>query len=156
MAGKGQITGKYGKKVSWNVKWHGKFGKSEENSEKIWKYSSIFSLSFHYFLLYFPHHFTIQPTFLPYFRNKSHLNIEMIWKIWKKGKLNSGKIWKIWKKSMLNSEKIWKMRKKHFFHIVHIISQFNLIFFRIFHIFSLFNLLFIHISHIKMYYSEEK
>ena len=27
--------------------------------------------------------------------NKSHLNIEMIWKIWKKGKLNSEKIWKI-------------------------------------------------------------
>jgi hypothetical protein len=27
MAGKGQITGKYGKKVSWNVKWFAKFGK---------------------------------------------------------------------------------------------------------------------------------
>jgi hypothetical protein len=27
MAGKGQITGKYRKKVSWTVKWYGKFGK---------------------------------------------------------------------------------------------------------------------------------
>jgi hypothetical protein len=27
MVGKGQMTGKYGKKVSWNVKWYGKFGK---------------------------------------------------------------------------------------------------------------------------------
>jgi hypothetical protein len=27
MAGKEQITGKYGRKVSWNVKWYGKFGK---------------------------------------------------------------------------------------------------------------------------------
>ena len=26
---------------------------------------------------------------------KSQLNSEMIWKIWKKGKLNGGKIWKL-------------------------------------------------------------
>jgi hypothetical protein len=30
-------------------------------------FSSIFSLSFHNFLLYFPNHFTIQLIFLPYF-----------------------------------------------------------------------------------------
>jgi hypothetical protein len=31
MAGKGQITGKYGKKVSWNVKWYGDMDNMEEN-----------------------------------------------------------------------------------------------------------------------------
>jgi hypothetical protein len=34
MAGTGQITGKYGRKVSWNVKWYGKFGKYRR---KEWK-----------------------------------------------------------------------------------------------------------------------
>ena len=34
MAGKGQITGKYGKKGSWNVKWYGKLGKYRR---KWWK-----------------------------------------------------------------------------------------------------------------------
>ena len=29
-----------------------------------------------------------------------------------KSKLNSEKIWKLWKKSKLNSEKIWKLWKK--------------------------------------------
>jgi hypothetical protein len=33
----------------------------------IWLFSSMFSLFSHYFLLYFPKIFTIQPTFLPYF-----------------------------------------------------------------------------------------
>jgi hypothetical protein len=46
--------------------------------------SSIFSISFHYFLPYCPYLIPIQLTF--------------IWKIWKKGKLNSEKIWTIWKK----------------------------------------------------------
>jgi hypothetical protein len=48
---------------------------------------------------------------------KSQLNIEMIWKIWKKDRKdmkntgeNSEKIWKIWKKGKLNSGKIWKMK----------------------------------------------
>ena len=34
---------------------------------------------------------------------KSKLNSEKIWKIWK---LNNGMIWKIWEKSKSNSEKI--------------------------------------------------
>ena len=34
MVGKGQITGKYEKKVSWNVKWYGKFGRYRR---KYWK-----------------------------------------------------------------------------------------------------------------------
>jgi hypothetical protein len=34
MAGKGQITGKYGKKVSWNVKSYGKFWKIVKRYEK--------------------------------------------------------------------------------------------------------------------------
>ncbi len=29
---------------------------------------------------------------------KSKLNSEMSWKIWKKSKSNGGKIWKLWKK----------------------------------------------------------
>ena len=37
---------------------------------------------------------------------KSKLNCEMIWKIWKKPKWNSDKIWTIWKKGKLKSEKI--------------------------------------------------
>ena len=48
---------------------------------------------------------------------KSQLNIEMIWKIWKKDRKdmkntgeNSEKIWKIWKKGNLNSGKIWKIK----------------------------------------------
>jgi hypothetical protein len=53
---------------------------------------------------------------------KSRLNCEMIWKIWKKSRLNSEMIWKIWKKSKLksedlentekNCEMIWKIQKK--------------------------------------------
>ena len=42
---------------------------------------------------------------------KSRLNSEMIWKMWKKGKLNIEKIWKIWKKGKLNTEKICKLWK---------------------------------------------
>ena len=38
------------------------------------------------------------------------LNIQMIWKIWKK--IVGEMIWTIWKKGKLNSEKIWKIRKK--------------------------------------------
>ena len=39
---------------------------------------------------------------------KSRLNFEMIWKIWKKDELNSEKIWKIWKKAKLKCEKMEK------------------------------------------------
>jgi hypothetical protein len=39
-------------------------------------FSSIFSLSFHYFLLYFPSLFTIRLTYLPYFPN--HFTIQLI------------------------------------------------------------------------------
>jgi hypothetical protein len=39
-------------------------------------FSSIFSLSSHYFLLYFPNLFTIQLTFLPCFPN--HFTIQLI------------------------------------------------------------------------------
>jgi hypothetical protein len=39
-------------------------------------FSSIFSLSFHYFLLYFPNLFTIRLTCLPYFSN--HFTIQLI------------------------------------------------------------------------------
>jgi hypothetical protein len=114
-------------------------------------FSSIFSLSFHNFLLYFLNHFTIQLIFLPYFQEncemigkiwkKSKLNSEKIWKMQKKSRLNCEMIWKIWKKSQLNSEKIWKIQKKNKY-IFHIISEFNLFFFCIFHILSLLNLLF--------------
>ena len=44
---------------------------------------------------------------------KSRLNCEIIWKIWKKGKLNSEKIWKMRKKSKLNSEKVWKIVNRY-------------------------------------------
>jgi hypothetical protein len=67
------------------------------NSEKTWKiwifnllffhifhifsqFSSVFSLSFHYFS---------SILFLSLIRKKSRLNSEMIWKIWQKGKSNS-------------------------------------------------------------------
>jgi hypothetical protein len=39
-------------------------------------FSSIFSLSFHYFLLYFPNLFTIRLTYLPYFPN--HFTIQLV------------------------------------------------------------------------------
>jgi hypothetical protein len=39
-------------------------------------FSSIFPLSFRYFLLYFPNLFTIRLTYLPYFRN--HFTIQLI------------------------------------------------------------------------------
>jgi hypothetical protein len=39
-------------------------------------FSSIFSLSFNYFLLYFPNLFTIRLTYLPYFTN--HFTIQLI------------------------------------------------------------------------------
>jgi hypothetical protein len=39
-------------------------------------FSSIFSISFHYFLLHFPNLFTIRLTYLPYFQN--HFNIQLI------------------------------------------------------------------------------
>ena len=38
--------------------------------------------------------------------NMEERQVEMTWKIWKKGKSNSDKIWIIWKKGKLNSEKI--------------------------------------------------
>jgi hypothetical protein len=69
--------------------------------------SSIFSKSFHYFLPYFPYHFTI---FFCIFQIISLFNLSL--KIWKKSKSNSEKIGKIWKKGKLNSEKIWKIQKK--------------------------------------------
>jgi hypothetical protein len=39
---------------------------------------------------------------------KSKLNSEMRWKIWKKSKLKCEMIWEIWKKSRLNSKKYAK------------------------------------------------
>jgi hypothetical protein len=116
MAGKGQITGKYGFCIF-----------------PIFSlFSSVFFISFPSFLLYFPYLFTIQLAFLPYFSSfhyfllyfpnfpyhftfqlkKSRLNCEMIWILWKKPKLNSEKKWKIRKKSKLNIEMIWKIWKK--------------------------------------------
>jgi hypothetical protein len=50
---------------------------------------------------------------------KSKLNSEKIWKLWKKSKLNSEKIWKIQKKSMLKSQKIGrKVRENEMFYNV--------------------------------------
>ena len=49
-------------------------------------------------------------------RNKSKLNSEKIWKLWKKSKLNCEMVLKIWRKSKLNSEKIWKMRKMYYYY----------------------------------------
>ena len=59
---------KYGRKVSWNVKWYGKYGRKASRIVKRyetygWKVGII----------------------------------EMILKIWNKSKLNSDEIWKIWK-----------------------------------------------------------
>ena len=75
--------------------------------------SSIFSLSFHNFLLYFPNLITIQLGFVPYF-NLGFFHIFHIF-------------------SLFNLP---------FFHIFPIFSLFNLLFFCIFQIFPLFNLLF--------------
>jgi hypothetical protein len=70
--------------------------KSRLNSEMIWniRFSSIFSISFHNFLLYFPYHFTIHLAFLPYFPYQFTVQLiflpyfpnhsEKIWKIQKK------------------------------------------------------------------------
>jgi hypothetical protein len=87
---------KYGRKVSWIVKWYWKYGRKvswiakrygkcgrkvswivNKGNNKITELrtilhystclSSIFSLSFHHFLLYFPNLITIQLGFLPYF-----------------------------------------------------------------------------------------
>jgi hypothetical protein len=46
-----------------------KYGKYERNVsfDIISQFSSIFSISFHNFLPYFPYRFTIQPIFLPHF-----------------------------------------------------------------------------------------
>jgi hypothetical protein len=114
----------------------------------------IFSLSFHYFLLYFPNLFTIQLTFLPYFPNhftiqliflpyfrkdlenteenkeNTEENCEMISKIWKKSKLKSKKIWKIQKKVV---QWYGKYGKKSWLNIFQIISLFSSIFSLSFH-----------------------
>jgi hypothetical protein len=60
--------GKYGRKVSSNVKWYGKYGRSPSWIVKRYGFNLLFFhifISFHNFLLYFPHLFTIQLTFLP-------------------------------------------------------------------------------------------
>ena len=40
--------------------------------------------------------------------NVEEMQVEMIWKIWKKCEM----IWKIWKKSKSNSDKIWTIWKE--------------------------------------------
>jgi hypothetical protein len=59
---------KYRRKISWIVKRQGKYGRNVSTYLFF-----IISISFHYFLLYFPYLFTIQFGFLPYFsyQNKS-------------------------------------------------------------------------------------
>jgi hypothetical protein len=117
------------------MKKNGEKGEDNQWKDLITYFSSIFSISFHYFLRYFPNLFTIQPTFLRYFPyhfiiffHIFHIfnlleNSSKIWKIWKKimkwyGKYRrkvsriSEKIWKIWKKGKLNSKKIWKKGRK--------------------------------------------
>ena len=112
-------------------------------------FSSVFSKSFHYFLLYFPNLITIQLTFhtSSYFPSifsisfhhstclSSILSISFHYSIC----LSS-----IFSISLHNCLSYFPYLFTIFFHIFYIISLFNLLFFHIFHIFSLFNLLFFH------------
>jgi hypothetical protein len=103
-------------------------------------FCTIFSISFHNFLPYFPNLFSIRVAKI------DKLNSEMIWKIWKKNKLNSEKIGKMGKKSWLNYEFSisvhyfllyipyhFIIQSTFFYHIFHIFSQFSSIFSISFH-----------------------
>jgi hypothetical protein len=142
-------------KVSWNVKWYEKYGRKASRIvirfslfnllffHIISQFASVFSISFHistclssisfhYFLLYFPYLFTIE---MWNDIENTEANCEMIWK---KSKLNSEKIWKMWKKIKVSWNVKWygKCGRKE----SRIISLFNLPFFHIVHILSLFDL----------------
>ena len=86
--------GKYGRKVSWIVKWYGKIRKkSRLNSEIIWEKQGRKAIR-------------IVIRYGQYGR-KASLIVKWYGKIWKKSKLKCEIIWKIRKKDKSNSDKIW-------------------------------------------------
>jgi hypothetical protein len=122
-------------------------------------FSSILSISFHYFLPYFPYLFTI---FCHIFHSISHFNLRKAsWIVKRYGKYgrkdgkdmknteeNSGKIWKLkwWQNFVRNIRLAFLPYFPYlftiYFCIFQIFSQFNLLFFDIFHIISLFSSIF--------------
>jgi hypothetical protein len=106
-------------------------------------FSSIFFISFHNFLLYFPNLFTIRLAFLPYFPYLFTIRLAFL------------PYFPYHFTFQLTFLPYFSLFNLAFFHIFHIFSLFNLAFFDIFHIFSLFNLAFFHIFH-NMKNMEEK
>jgi hypothetical protein len=104
---------KCGRKVGWNVKWHGKHGRKAKPTilphfRISFNYSTLFSSILY---IYYQYSTFLSSMFSMSFPISTYLSF-IFGTIWKKGKLISEKTGKIWKKGRLNSENIWKILKK--------------------------------------------